>query len=177
MGKSKREVFVNGTKLSNTKEMKFLGLTIDKKCTLKKHIEDKINKSYHLIKFLGVLKHNYDIPVKKNLSLYRTLIRSKLEYGHIALLSSADCHLHKIEKLQNRAMRTILGRPSSTPIKDMLQEANINTIKTRLEKLAKSWYIKALENEHHPLQINLNKYHYNPLSDKHETIYNKLLNM
>ena len=176
MGKSKREVFVNGTKLSNTKEMKFLGLTIDKKCTLKKHIEE-INKSYHLIKFLGVLKHNYDIPVKENLSLYKTLIRSKLEYGHIALLSSADCHLHKIEKLQNRAMRTILGRPSSTPIKDMLQEANINTIKTRLEKLAKSWYIKALENEHHPLQINLNKYHYNPLSDKHETIYNKLLNM
>ena len=41
MGNCKKEVRINGKKLKNTKEIKFLGLTIDHKLTLKKHIQEK----------------------------------------------------------------------------------------------------------------------------------------
>ena len=80
MGNTKKEVRIEGKNLKNTKETKFLGLLIDHKLTLSKHIKDKINKSYHLIKFLNELKIIYKIPTKKNISLYKTLIRTKLEY-------------------------------------------------------------------------------------------------
>ena len=39
MGNCKKEVRINGKKIKNTKEIKFLGFTIDHKLTLKKHIQ------------------------------------------------------------------------------------------------------------------------------------------
>ena len=56
MGNCKKEVKINGKKIKNVKEMKFLGITIDHKLTLYKHITNKINSSYHLINFLNELK-------------------------------------------------------------------------------------------------------------------------
>ena len=47
----------------------------------------------------------------------------------------------------------------------MLQEAKVSPIKTRLEKLAKSWFTKASNIENHPIQNNRNNYHYDPETD------------
>ena len=49
MGNTIKEVTIEGKKLKNIKETKILGLHIDHKLTLHKHIKDKIKKSYHLI--------------------------------------------------------------------------------------------------------------------------------
>ena len=51
--------------MKNVKEMKFLGITIDHKLTLYKHITNKINSSYHLINFLNELKLKYETPKYK----------------------------------------------------------------------------------------------------------------
>ena len=65
MGNCKKEVKINGKKIKNVKEMKFLGITIDHKLTLYKHITNKINSSYHLINFLNELKLKYETPKYK----------------------------------------------------------------------------------------------------------------
>ena len=105
------------------------------------------------------------------------MMRSKLEYGYISLPSSAQCHLQKLERAQNSALRTILGRPRETPIRTLLEEAKISTIENRLKKLAKNWYEKSRNIPHHPITINKNQYEYDPNTDKIETIYNKLRNL
>ena len=176
MGRSKKEVRIKGKKLKNVQEIKFLGLLIDHKLTLKNHIKDKINKTYHLIKFLNELKTNYKIPTNKNIALYKTLIRSKLEYGHIALLSTAKCHIKAMEIIQNKALRTILGKAQETPIRNLYEEARITSVQQRLEELAKNWYNKSLTIPHHPIVLNQQTYEYDPLTDKQETLYNKLIN-
>ena len=45
MGNCKKEAHINGQKLTNVTEMKFLGITIDHELTLYKHITNKINSS------------------------------------------------------------------------------------------------------------------------------------
>ena len=93
MGNSKQEIHVNNKKLKINKEITFLGLEIDHKLTLKSHINNKINSSFHLITFLNNLRIVHNIPTEKNISLYKTLIRSRLEYGHICLLSAAKSYV------------------------------------------------------------------------------------
>lgn len=176
LGNCKKEVKINGKKLKNTKETKFLGLTIDHKLTLNAHITQKINSCYHLIPFLNNLKIEYEIPQKKNISLYKTLVRSKLEYGHIALLGAAKCHIKALEVMQNKFLRIILGRNRRTPIIDLLHDANIKSIEDRLKYLAKGWYTKALTNPNHPLVLNQNNYAYSD-DDRVKTLYNILQNL
>ena len=177
MGNCKKKLQINGKKLKNTKHSKFLGLDIDHKLTLKEHINLKINSSYHLITFLNNLKIQYNIPQKKNLSLYKTLIRSRLEYGHIALLSAAKCHINSLEILQNKCLRVVLNRHKRTPIEELLAEAKIMSIEERLKVLAKGWFVKAQQNPSHPLVLNQQNYIYDENIDRIETIYNKLLNL
>ena len=69
LGNTKRKVYIDGKKLKNTNETKFLGLLIDKKMTLKNHIQNNINSTFHLVKFFNLLKIKYKIPKKINLSL------------------------------------------------------------------------------------------------------------
>ena len=171
----KKEVKIKGKKLKNTKNTKFLGLTIDHKLTFKAHINQKINSCYHLITFLNNLKIEYNIPQKKNISLYKTLIRSRLEYGHVALLSAAKCHKNSLEILQNKALRVILGRTRQTPIAELQHEARMKPIEERLKELAKGWFVKAQQTPDHPLVLNVYEYHQQ--TDSIETLHNILLNL
>ena len=168
----KKEVKIKGKKLKNTK---FLGLTIDHKLTFKAHLNQKINSCYHLITFLNNLKLEYNIPQKKNISLYKTLIRSRLEYGHVALLSAAKCHKNSLEILQNKALRVILGRTRQTPIAELQHEARIKPIEERLKELAKGWFVKAQQTPDHPLVLNVYECHQQ--TDRIETLHNILLNL
>ena len=54
------------------------------------------------------------------------------------------------------------------------EEANICTIKERIESLGRNYYQKALIIPHHPLNLNKDKYKYIPAYDKTKPIYNIL---
>ena len=177
MGNCNKEIIVNGKRLKNTKETKFLGLTIDHKLTLHRHITEKINNTHHLTRFLNELKEKYNISKRKNISLYKTLIRSRLEYAHVALLSAANCHINKLERIQNKTLRNILNKPRGTPIVELQRESGVCSLKERINYLAKNWFNKALENINHPIHNNIPNFNYDEQIDRHETIYNKLLNL
>ena len=73
--KQKLDIFIKDQKLENTDHMKFLGITIDKRMTLKNHIEDTINKCTPAIALINKLKNSYKIPKKKLITLIYTNIQ------------------------------------------------------------------------------------------------------
>jgi hypothetical protein len=59
------------------------------------------------------------LSTESNLTLYKALIRSIINYACPAWEFSADTHLMKLQRLQNKALRTIGKFPRNTPISDM----------------------------------------------------------
>ncbi|CAG9831558.1 unnamed protein product [Diabrotica balteata] len=57
------------------------------------------------------------------LSLYRTLIRSKLDYGAIAYSSATESSLKILDSIHNTALRIVLGAYRTTPIESLYCEA------------------------------------------------------
>ena len=137
-GVSKMNIWIDGNHIKKGKEIKFLGLKIDKKINLIQHLTEKIKSTYKILNHLSTLKHQYSLSKPKFLMLYKTLLRSKLEYSHICLLSMSKTQLHKLEITQNKALRLILNKPRWTKIIELYKEANISSIENRLKTLAKN---------------------------------------
>ena len=173
--------------MRNTRESKFLSLTINNKLTLHRHISEKINSSYYLIRFLSELKQTQDIPNRKNISLYKTLIRSILEYAHVTLVSAADCQINSLEIIKNKTLKAILNKLRNTHIVELhnyteitLQVTGVCPLGERIKRLAKIQFKKALENNKHPIHENIPNFTHNKQMDRlnyKKTIYNKLLNL
>ena len=75
------EIIFNGIPLSRRKEHKHLGLILDKKLTFHNHIIEKINKTKQLLYTMKKTRHY--IPSFALEQVYKSFIRSKLEYGDI----------------------------------------------------------------------------------------------
>ena len=83
--------------------------------------------------------------------LYNSTIRSIWEYSCICIISAANCHLNKLQLLQNEALRIILRVPAYMPIARMNDSGNQKnviyhlrtTARARVEQfLAKSTLVK-----------------------------------
>ena len=70
------------------KEHKFLGLIWDKKLTFKPHIMDLKNRCFKALNIIRVLSYsNWGSDTKTLLKLFRSLVRSKMDYGCTVYMS------------------------------------------------------------------------------------------
>jgi len=67
--------------LKSSTEEKDLGVYVDNKLNFKMHINDTTSKAN---KILGIINRNFRyLPVNSYVSLYKTVVRSKLEYANV----------------------------------------------------------------------------------------------
>ena len=70
--------------------------------------------------------------------LYKSIIRPIFEYGSICMISAADCHIEKLQLLQNQALRSVLKTPSYVAIKDLHDLSGVPMIKDHLLSFARN---------------------------------------
>ena len=142
--KNSTKLQLYGKKLKSYKEIKFLGITFDQKLTFRKHVEI-INKEIQgkLHNIYKLKTKNYGPTPKTILHLYKTFIRSKFEYGNIAMITSSDSIIFKWEKIQNSICRYALQIPRCIQISKLRALCNITSIKERVKHLANNWFLKA----------------------------------
>ena len=85
--------------------------------------------------------HAKQIPYEQRLTIYKSVIRSRLEYG-AQIVFYDDVMIRKLDKLQLTALRHLLDIPSSTPDSVILLTTNILPIQHRLHQLQLNFYIK-----------------------------------
>ena len=109
------------------KNKKLLGLIIDApKMTFKDHIEAltiNIKKRIDIMKSIASTKWGASTKILK--LFYITYVRAKIDYGCVVYANTSSKHLQKLDKLQNRALRLILGALNTSPIISMEVIANI----------------------------------------------------
>ena len=71
------------------------------------------------------------------LKLYESIIRPVFEYGSICSITAAECHIDKLQVLQNQALRAILKTPSYVATRDLHDLAGIPQIKEHLTQFAR----------------------------------------
>ena len=108
---------------------------------------EKAYKRLNLLRMIASMstEHKPDMLA----TLYNSIIRPVFEYSSICTVTTAECHMEKLQLLQNQALRSILKTPNYVSVKDLHDLSGISLIKGHLISFAR----KQLENmkSHSPL--------------------------
>ena len=130
------ELTLGGTPIQFVKENKFLGLIWDTKLTFEPHVKylkAKCTKALNILKVLSRTEYGSDKSTL--LKLYRSLVRSKLDYGCIVYGSAGPDTLKKLDPVHNQGLRLSLGAFRSSPVESLYVEAHEPPLEVRREKL------------------------------------------
>ena len=107
-------VKLQGSKIPQCPEIKYLGVVIDQKLTWQSHVASLRKKSLAMISTISRVKSCLSVRVRQ--LLYKSLVLPQLDYCPTVWHTNCSNELStKIERLQNYAMRIILDEPPRTP--------------------------------------------------------------
>jgi ribonuclease HI len=134
---------LEGTPIPVVEETKFLGIIFDRKLTFiphLKHLKAKCLKSLNLLKVIAHTDWGADRRVI--LSLYRTFIRSKLDYGCVVYGSARKSYLKMLDPIHHQGIRLALGAFKTSPCESLLVEADEPPLSQRREMLSAQYATK-----------------------------------
>ena len=116
--------------LTVSNEIKFLGLTFDRKLTWRHHIDNVRRRMWLRINAIKAISgRNLGMQPKTLIHLYKMWIRPIALYGAPAYYNAAKTHINKIQVIQNSALRIALRRTRRTHIEDLHQEGSLTPLK------------------------------------------------
>ena len=143
---------IYGSDILVKSEVKFLGLIFDKKLTFIPHIEylrTKCQKAMNLLRVVSSSAWGADRTTL--LMLYKSLVLSKLDYGCVVYGSARSSYLHRLDPIQNKALRLCLGAFQTSPIVSLEVESGIPSLSARRAKLSILYLIKIKSLPQHPV--------------------------
>ena len=110
----------------------FLGVTLDTRLTWKTHLEAVAARP---VRKLGLLKKlagtiwgaDTNIPRR----VYTGAVRPIMEYATTSWATASNTNKSKLDKVQNVALRAIVGAMKTTPIKEMEKRADLEPLELR----------------------------------------------
>jgi len=118
-------------------------LVFDRKLTFVPHLRYLKTKCLKTINLLRVVAHtSWGGDQQTLLHLYRSLIKSKLDYGCIVYGSTRNSYLRMLEPIQNHALRLCLGAFRTSPASSLCAEANEPPLYLRRKRLSLQYVVK-----------------------------------
>ena len=136
-------ILLGKTPIKVVKEAKFLGLIFDTKLTFKNHIQylkTSCQKALDILRVVGHTDWGADRIVL--LRLYRSLVRSKLDYGCIVYGSARRSILKQLDPIHHQGLRIALGAFRASPAQSLYIEAHEPSLTTRRLKLSLNYVLK-----------------------------------
>ena len=119
---------INGNVLESLNCFKDLGVTFDSKLKFGLHINEKVNKANSI---LGIIKRNFlNLSEHAFLCLYKSMVRSHLEYAEPVWSPHYQEYIEKIERVQMRATKLLPGLKNK-PYSARLKCLKLPTLKFR----------------------------------------------
>ena len=139
---------VNEFKLTNKQ---ILGVIFDKKLTFKQHIRYLKDRCFKALNLLRVIAHkDWGADCATLLKLYRSHVRSKLDYGCVVYGSARKTVLETLDRVQNAALRTCLGAFRTSPVSSLHVEAGELPPELRRQQLSLQYIAKLRSNPSNP---------------------------
>ena len=145
------ELYLYGSLIPVVDDFKFLGIIFDRKLSFIPHIKYLNAKCLKALNLLKVLSHtNWGADHTVLLQLYRSLIRSKLDYGSIIYGSARKSYLIMLDTVHHQGLRLALGAFRTSPVESLYVEAEEPSLYLRREKLVLQYAIRLAANPSNP---------------------------
>lgn len=132
------------TPLKIVLEKRFLGLLLDYKLMWIPQLKDlriRGSRSNNIIKV--IVKNNRKTDCKKLLNIYRTMTRSKLDYGCQVYGSASKTALKILDPVHHQALRLCTGAFRTSPVESIYVEAEEPSLIDRRSMLLLQYYTRA----------------------------------
>ena len=134
---------IDDSEIPVVNEYKFLGIIFVKKLSFIPHIKYLKNKSTRAKQLLRVVAHTeWGADRQTLIKLYRTLLRSQLDYGIFVYRSARKSYLKQLDPVHHGSLRLVLVAFRTFPIDSLYTEAHEAPLQIRSEKLALQYYTK-----------------------------------
>lgn len=144
----KNKLKINDHPIPWSQNVKYLGITFDKKLNWSKHIETIKLKGLKAMNALSpIFNRRSKLSNKIKLKLYSTLMRPCFTYAAPVWSSTCTTNYVKLQVIQNRAIKIAYNTPFKTNLKTLHKSIHYPTIKEFIFKLMKKFYVE--RNPHH----------------------------
>ena len=147
VGQAMPVVSFNGEVIERTNSLRYLGIHFDRMLTHKTQVEStelRCKKGLSALKAMA----SKGIDQRYLFLLYQSVILSVVDYG-LGLTTLSQSNLLKLDRVQNKAMRVILGTKKDTPIETMRYLLDLPSMETRWSKSRRM--LNAIQNPKNPL--------------------------
>lgn len=145
-------VSINQVVIPKVKEVMFLGKKFDSKLNGVAHINYVVRKCEKSISVLRALSGVWWGAHPSSLRLvYNALIRSIMDYGSFLLPPANKGALHKLDLIQSKSLRIVVGAMKSTPINALQVECCDPPLNLRRQFLSDNYIFKISQFTNHPL--------------------------
>lgn len=130
-------LLLGGAHVNFRDEVKFLGMTLDKNLTWLPHLlalKARTMRGLDLLKCLAGLSWGADRFCL--LTLYRSLIRSKIDYGCIVYQAATETNLSRLNSVHHSAIRLCTGAFRSSPVASLYAESGEPSLLLRRAQLS-----------------------------------------
>jgi len=133
----------NNTVIKPKTCVRWLGVWLDRKLNFKVHVQTKIATATRTLHSLfRLMNSEWELNAKSGKQLYLACVTSISDYGAEIWWNNQKSYLVKFRKLQNAALRKILGAFRTSPIDAMQIEAEIPPVEVRLDQKCKNYAIQ-----------------------------------
>lgn len=116
--------------IERVESLKYLGVIVDDKLSFNDHVDYTIRKA---ARKLGVIyRINQLLDVETKIMLYKSIVASHFEYCPTVLFLANRRQKRRMQRIQNKAMRLILGCTRTTPSATMRDWLHWMTVEERL---------------------------------------------
>ena len=138
---------IEGTPITFVNNYKYLGMNLDQpRLSWAGHIKSLIERCLPRVNILrAVSNHHWGADRVTLLQLYKSLIRSIMDYGSIFYMSASKTNLDKLNKIQNICLRTAIGARKTSPIISLEVESNISPLHFQRVSLLAKYYFRLCE--------------------------------
>jgi hypothetical protein len=137
------ELNLDGVAIPMTNDVKFLGLTFDRNVTFIPHIQNLKQRCLKALNRLRVVAHmSWGAESVTLLRLYRSHVRSKLDYVFVVYGSVRPSYPASLDRVQNAALHVCLGAFRISPTPSLHVEAGEIPSSLRREKLCLPYILK-----------------------------------
>lgn len=138
--------------IPRVRKIKFLGLIFDEKLTWKDHINELRTDCFRRLNIMkSIANHSWGAHMKSMITIYKMIIRSKIDYGAIAYSTASPTTLQRLDAIQNTALRLATGAFCTSPVTSIQNLTGEMPLSLRRKILAAKHIIKTANNEQHPL--------------------------
>ena len=134
---------LDGVDIPVVDEYKFLGVIFDRRLSFIPHIKHLKAKCHKALQLMRVVAHtDWGADKSTLLKLYRSLVRSKLDYACFIYGSARKSYLRCLDSIHHAGLRLALGAFRTSPVDSLYAEANEAPLSLRREKLALQYFSK-----------------------------------